>query len=450
MHQDVSRRGADRRPSAPAASDWLGDELGDPLQAHGDITDSAETRRAAAEGVKGPGTSLPFQSRIQQSFGKFDISGTRAHVGSDAPDQIGADAYATGSDVVFNQAPDLHLAAHEAAHVVQQQGGVQLSGGVGAEGDAYEQHADAVADQVVAGESAEGLLASVAPSPGSRTTAVQMGKKDKQKKPAPKKVEQVDDEEDVSSDESDSSGPPDASVSLMEKVTGLGAAAGKTLAELKALLTSYEQVQSDVEEFDDSELDAPTHAAWEISQAMGKKFATFAGAIESKVSSVKETLESKLESLKDAPLYEKLCPKKVKDAASDLSDKIDAIEPTKKLDELEGSLDAAIDGEAALKALRTAKSNASVAWPSDAGGLTAMLGKGGTAVADGPTTPGRNKVTWTVNGVGFVCESHPYDDKAPIYHKGLHFHTSTEGDEHSKGRVPGDLMLTSLYMGSLD
>ena len=41
---------------------------------------------------------------------------------------------------------------------MQQRGGVQLKGGVGEAGDAYEQHADAVADTVVQGKSAEGLL----------------------------------------------------------------------------------------------------------------------------------------------------------------------------------------------------------------------------------------------------------------------------------------------------
>jgi hypothetical protein len=42
--------------------------------------------------------------------------------------------------------------------VVQQAGGVQLAGGVGREGDPHEAHADAVADRVVRGESAEPLL----------------------------------------------------------------------------------------------------------------------------------------------------------------------------------------------------------------------------------------------------------------------------------------------------
>ncbi len=45
--------------------------------------------------------------------------------------------------------------------MVQQRAGVQLYGGVGQSGDAYERHADAVADLVVQGRSAEGLLDSM-------------------------------------------------------------------------------------------------------------------------------------------------------------------------------------------------------------------------------------------------------------------------------------------------
>lgn len=63
-----------------------------------------------------------------------------------------------GNAIAFRQAPDLHTAAHEAAHVLQQRAGVHLKGGVGEDGDDYEKHADAVADRVVAGRSAEDLL----------------------------------------------------------------------------------------------------------------------------------------------------------------------------------------------------------------------------------------------------------------------------------------------------
>jgi hypothetical protein len=85
----------------------------------------------------------------------------RAHqgsVGREAAARLGAKAFAVGDAVGFATPPDLHTAAHEAAHVVQQRGGVQLRGGVGQPGDEYERHADEVADAVVAGTSAEPLL----------------------------------------------------------------------------------------------------------------------------------------------------------------------------------------------------------------------------------------------------------------------------------------------------
>jgi hypothetical protein len=121
----------------------------------------ANVHAAAAAGVRDASGALPYASAIQQSFGRHDIGGVKAAVGgaaSKATAAIGATAYATGDRVAFGDAPDLHTAAHEAAHVVQQRSGVQLAGGVGSSGDRYEQHADRVADRVVAGGSAEGLL----------------------------------------------------------------------------------------------------------------------------------------------------------------------------------------------------------------------------------------------------------------------------------------------------
>ena len=117
----------------------------------------------AARGLTGAPTALPHGDAIQRSFGPdHDVSSIRAHVGgpaAEASTAIGARAYATGDSVAFASAPDLHTAAHEAAHIVQQRVGVQLYGGVGQAGDPYEQHADAVADRVVRGESAADLLA---------------------------------------------------------------------------------------------------------------------------------------------------------------------------------------------------------------------------------------------------------------------------------------------------
>ena len=120
-----------------------------------------DVQAAAQHGVKGGGQALPHIEQIQASFGDFDVSQIQAHVGgqaSEASDAMGAEAYATGNDVVFRDSPDLHLVAHEAAHVVQQRSGASPADGVGRPGDPYEQHADEVADAVVRGESAEELL----------------------------------------------------------------------------------------------------------------------------------------------------------------------------------------------------------------------------------------------------------------------------------------------------
>jgi hypothetical protein len=126
---------------------------------------TADAPTVAARGVAEASAPLPHLAPIQRAFGHHDVRGVRAHVGgaaAEAAAQIGADAYATGDQVAFAGAPDLRQAAHEAAHVVQQRGGVQLDGGVGQAGDVYEHHADAVADLVVRGESAAALLDTMA------------------------------------------------------------------------------------------------------------------------------------------------------------------------------------------------------------------------------------------------------------------------------------------------
>jgi outer membrane protein OmpA-like peptidoglycan-associated protein len=120
-----------------------------------------QTREAAASGTAGPAERLPFLDVIQRSFGAHDLSGARAHTDAAATSAwgtLGAKAFATGNQVAFAGSPDLHTAAHEAAHIVQQSGGVSLKGGIGEEGDVYERHADEVADAVVQGRSAESML----------------------------------------------------------------------------------------------------------------------------------------------------------------------------------------------------------------------------------------------------------------------------------------------------
>jgi hypothetical protein len=135
--------------------------------------DARDVHATATAGTAGPGGSLPFLDRIQRSFGRHDVTGVRAHTddaAAGASAAMGAQAYARGNDVAFGGTADLHTAAHEAAHVVQQRAGVHLKGGVGEHGDAYERHADAVADTVVAGGSAEALLSTMAGAPAAAAT----------------------------------------------------------------------------------------------------------------------------------------------------------------------------------------------------------------------------------------------------------------------------------------
>jgi len=137
---------------------------------------SAAVHSIARAGASGPGAKLPFLDRIQAAFGRHDVSGIQSHTDASAAAanaEMGSRAYARGSDVVFGGSPDLHTAAHEAAHVVQQRAGVHLKTGVGEHGDAYERHADAVADAVVAGGSAESLLSTMTGAPGDTSAAAE-------------------------------------------------------------------------------------------------------------------------------------------------------------------------------------------------------------------------------------------------------------------------------------
>lgn len=135
------------------------------------LTGGRSPHAVASAGTSGSGGPLPHKDRIQSSFGAFDVSGIQSFTGpkpSAANDALGSNGYATNNRVAFAGTPDLHTTAHEAAHVVQQQGGLSLKSNMGEVGDAHEQHADAVADAVVRGESAEPLLAEYgAPGGGS-------------------------------------------------------------------------------------------------------------------------------------------------------------------------------------------------------------------------------------------------------------------------------------------
>lgn len=143
--------------------------------------DDAGIHRLADHGAAGPGGPLPFLDRIRASFGRHSVDHVRAFTGERAEaaaTALGASAYTRGASVVFGRAPDLRTAAHEATHVVQQRGGVRLKSALGALGDVHERHANAVADRVVEGESAEPLLDRYADGPGGAPVVQRWGEPD--------------------------------------------------------------------------------------------------------------------------------------------------------------------------------------------------------------------------------------------------------------------------------
>jgi len=142
--------------------------------------DEGTVRDAAARGVATPASPCVHATISSRSVVMTSRRSRRTPVAEAAASTraMGAEAYATGNHVVLGTSTDLHTVAHEAAHVVQQRGGVQLQGGVGAAGDAHERQADAVADRVVAGQSAEDLLGGGAANRSTHSVQRKEGKDD--------------------------------------------------------------------------------------------------------------------------------------------------------------------------------------------------------------------------------------------------------------------------------
>lgn len=166
---DAAREPARAEATAPrrAAAPPLQRGLGNRIAAH----------QIASQGVHDAGSSLPHAERLDAAFGRHTLRGVRAHFGaaaSDSASRLGARAYAFGEDIAFRDpAPNLWTVAHEAAHVVQQRAGVAVPQGLGRAHDVHERHADAVADQVAAGGSAEALLDAL-PAAGPPGPALQL------------------------------------------------------------------------------------------------------------------------------------------------------------------------------------------------------------------------------------------------------------------------------------
>jgi hypothetical protein len=158
--------------------------VGDAKASGGGSVESVRSTLAAAS------QPLPHFQRIQAAFGQHDLSAVRTISGDparSANEQIGARAFTSGHRIAFRDTPDERLAAHESAHVIQQREAKSAPGG---SGDAWERHADDVADAVVDGRSAEPLLDKVAGGDGSRSPTIQLqpapdkGKPDSDDEPA--------------------------------------------------------------------------------------------------------------------------------------------------------------------------------------------------------------------------------------------------------------------------
>ena len=115
----------------------------------------------ALKAINTPSSRLPYLDRIQTLFGAHDLTDARAHIGGIAGStarDFDAMAYTTGNHVVFQGAPDLATAAHEAAHIVQQRAGLSPSEATGVSGEKYERQADDVAKRVVQGRAVADLM----------------------------------------------------------------------------------------------------------------------------------------------------------------------------------------------------------------------------------------------------------------------------------------------------
>ncbi len=121
------------------------------LRAHLAAGSEGESQ-VAEQGTREDAAEFPHRESIERSFGaKLSATAHTGGIAAGACEDLGAEAYTMGSSVVFGQqTPSLHTAAHEAAHVMQQRAGTTSA--------SSEAEADAVADRVVAGQSAASML----------------------------------------------------------------------------------------------------------------------------------------------------------------------------------------------------------------------------------------------------------------------------------------------------
>lgn len=116
------------------------------------------------QAIQGPGSSLPYQSEMEQFFGE-SFGGVNVYFGRKKEmDALGANAAAYGQDIVFaEQNPSKELVAHELTHTLQQKGSSETLQGatpIGGRNDPAEKEADKVSNQMGIGASAGSIAAS--------------------------------------------------------------------------------------------------------------------------------------------------------------------------------------------------------------------------------------------------------------------------------------------------
>jgi len=96
-----------------------------------------------------------------------DVGGPAA----EANRRLGSEAFTAGNRIGFAKHPSLQTAAHEAAHVIQQRHGAAEQARTAGADTRYEHGADLVADAVVRGQPASGILDLFASGPAVGTSA---------------------------------------------------------------------------------------------------------------------------------------------------------------------------------------------------------------------------------------------------------------------------------------
>lgn len=160
------------------------------VREHGESANATVAQRIRAAMNGGRPLDSRARREVEPAMGA-DLSAVRVHDDAESDSlatELGAEAFTTGSDMFFKKGAfdpgsdtGLRTIAHEATHVVQQSRGAvsgrPVGGGISLSepDDAYERHADEVADRVGGGDAARPSSPASAPGVGRRTVQRKCG-----------------------------------------------------------------------------------------------------------------------------------------------------------------------------------------------------------------------------------------------------------------------------------